>query len=327
MTCAVLTPALLLVLASTLAAQQPAPGPAPVFRSSANLVPLSVTVTDANKHFVLGLTAADFTVFEDGVQQRVQFFESTEIPLDLILLLDASSSMSGRMPIVHEAAVGFLRTLRDGDRGAVVAFADGVDIRQALTGDRQALEDAVHGTVAKGATAFHNALYISLKQFGRRARQDGAVRRQAIAVLTDGEDTSSLVTFDDVLSMAQQSGVGIYPIALQSRYAAGRLASAGQRRHYSGSEYSLRRLAQETGTQAFFPLEATELKSVYAAIAQELSSQYSLAYAPTNGRTDGRYRRIVVRVADRPELRLRTRTGYSVELGRSASASTVLRER
>jgi VWFA-related protein len=315
-------PALLLIFGTAVAAQQqPASEPPPqVFRSGANLVPLSVTVTDGNKQFVKGLTAADFSVFEDGVEQAVQFFEATDTPLDLILLLDTSSSMSDKMDVVHEAAIGFLRTLRKTDRGAVVAFADGVDILQPLTTDHDALEQAVRKTAARGATSLHNALYISLKQFGRGARQDGDVRRQAIAVLSDGEDTSSLISFDDVLEVARKTGVGVYPIALQSKYAASRMASTGQRRFFSEAEYGMRLLAQETGAQAFFPVQIFELKGIYANIAQELSSQYSLAYAPTNSRPDGRFRKIQVRIASRPELKLRTRSGYTAELGRAAAA-------
>jgi VWFA-related protein len=293
----------------------------PVFRTGTHLVPLNVTVTDPNNQFVKGLTASDFAVFEDGIQQQVEFFETTDVPLDLIILLDTSSSMSDKMDVVHEAAVGFLRGLREGDRGAVVAFADGVDVLQELTSDRQALEGAVRRTVARGATSLYNAIYISLKQFGGGTAAGDSIRRQAIAVLSDGEDTSSLVTFDDVLALARKSGVGIYPIALQSKYAASRLASTGQRRYFSESEYSLRMLAQETGAQAFFPLQIFELEDVYAAIAAELSFQYSIAYASANSRADGRFRRIVVRIASRPELRLRTRTGYTAERSRSAPAS------
>ena len=313
-------PALLLVLMPVLAAQQaslPAEPSAAVFRSSANIVPLNVTVTDASRQFVRGLTATDFAVFEDGVPQQVKFFEATDTPLDLIVLIDTSSSMSDKMDVVHEAASGFLKTLKAGDRGAVVSFADGVDVVQQLTADRDSLEQAVRKTAARGATSLNNALYISLKQFGRAARQDGDLRRQAIAVLSDGEDTSSLVSFDDVLDLARKSGVSIYPIVLQSKYAS-KMMPQGQRRSYSESEYSMRSLAQETGAQAFFPNQIVELKGIYASIAQELSSQYAIAYAPVNARADGRFRRIMVRVASRPELKLRTRTGYTAEVRKAA---------
>ena len=316
--------ALLLAMLSTVWAQQPVSSTpdtqSPVFRSGTHLVPLNITVTDSHKQFVKGLTAADFEVLEDGVQQQVQFFEASEVPLDLILLLDTSSSMSDKMDVVHEAATGFVKTLRREDRGAIVAFADGVDVVQQLTSDRAVLEQAIRRTGARGATSLNNALYISLRQFGRGARQDGDVRRQAIAVLSDGEDTSSLVSFDDVLREARKSGVSIYPIALQSKYTSARLASTGQRRFFSQSEYSMRTLAQETGAQAFFPAQIVELKRIYGTIAEELSSQYSIAYAPANNRADGRFRRISVRVPARPDVRLRTRTGYTAEAGRSIAA-------
>ncbi|MGH8637924.1 MAG: VWA domain-containing protein, partial [Burkholderiales bacterium] len=236
---------------------------------------------------------------------------------------DTSSSMSDKMDVVHEAAVGFLRTLGPGDRGAVVGFADGVAVLQELSGDRASLEQAIRSTRARGATSLHNALYIALKQFGRGTGPEGDVRRQVIAVLSDGEDTSSLVSFDDVLAVARKSGVGIYPIALQSKNAASRLVSSGQRRFFSESEYSLRLLAQETGAQAFFPMQIFELKDIYAEIAQELSNQYSFAYAPANGRADGGFRRIVVRIPARPELTLRARTGYTAETGRSSRAAPI----
>ena len=280
----------------------------PVFRSGASLVALSVTVTDKSKRFVTGLEARDFAVFEDGVQQEVRFFESSAVPIDLIILLDTSSSMRHRMELVHDAALGFIKTLRDGDRGAVVAFNNGVDVVQPLTGDCTALESAIRSTVAVGATALHNALYVSLKQFGRRAKDTSEVRRQALAVLSDGDDTSSLIGFDDVLEVAQKSGVSIYPIALSPEFELDRSASGAP--IFSQSQYSMRKLAQDTGAQAFFPESAHELGAIYEAISKELSNQYSIGYSPRNGRSDGRFHRIVVRVTSRPELRPRARTGY-----------------
>ena len=298
-----------------------------VFRSATQLVPLNVTVIGVDDQFVRGLTADDFLVLEDGVRQDVRFFDTSDVPLDLIILLDTSASMSDKMGVVHQAAAGFLDTLRPGDRGAVVAFNDGVDIVHTLTDDAAALKGAVGRTRARGATSLHNALYIALKQFGLGSRSAAAeVRRQAIAVLSDGEDTSSLVSFDDVLATARTSGVSIYPIGLRSRFTAAQAALSG-RRQFSQSEYSLRKLAQETGGQAFFPKAPVELADVYAAIARELASQYSIAYTPSNTAGDGRYRRIVVKVESRPELRLRTRTGYTMEPRRAEYSSTAGRAR
>ncbi len=305
---------LLLALLATIACvraqeQSPAGPQAPTFRSGTNLVALNVTVTDGAAHYVSGLRPADFAVFEDGVQQSVRFFESTGVPVDLIVLLDTSSSMTDKMEVVHDAASGFLKTLREGDRGAVVAFNDTVSVVQPLTNDRTLLEKAVLSTRAHGATALNNALYIALKQFGQAARQDGDVRRQAIAVLSDGDDTASLVSFEDVMTLARRTGVNVYTVGLQSRYVAQRTEST--HRYFSEADYAMRTLARETGAQSFFPLQAGELKNVYASIANELARQYSIGYVPANPRSDGRFHRVVVQITSRPELRPRTRLGYT----------------
>jgi VWFA-related protein len=322
--CLVIVFALLFAAVPVAPAQQPSPDasqpPPSVFRCGASLVSLNVTVTDASKRFVRGLQVEDFAVYEDGVQQRVQFFEAGDVPIDLILLIDGSSSMRDKMGVVHEAALGFLKTLRDRDRAAIVSFSDNVSVAQPLTSDRAALEIAVKGTQANGATALHNAIYISLKEFGRSAQHGGDLRRQAIAVLSDGEDTSSLVSFDDVLSTARKSGVSIYPIRVQSEFSGLRAQQDTAKKYFSESAYALKTLAQETGGQAYFPGQITDLKNVYAGIAQELSAQYSIGYTPTNVRRDGRFRRILVQLPLQPTLKPRARAGYTADADRAAAA-------
>jgi Ca-activated chloride channel family protein len=315
--CLTLGGVLAVAVAATAAAQSPVRTPEPtVFRSGASLVALNVTVTDREKHFVPGLTADDFAVFENGVRQDVRFFEATAAPLDLIVLIDTSSSMRHRMDTVHQAALGFLGRLRSGDRGAVVAFNDGVRVLQPLTGDCQALERAVRSTVGSGGTALNNALYISLKQFGRRALSEGDVRRQAIVVLSDGVDTASVISFDDVLDVARTTGVSVYPIALGPQPTDRQDPRAGD---VSRSHFSMRQIAQETGAQAFFPASVAELAGIYAGIAEELSSQYSLAYTPIDTRPDDRLRRIAVRLTTRPDLKPRARTGYVAGTARTVA--------
>jgi len=309
-----------LTLGVSARAQSPAPGQpsqGTVFRSGASLVALNVTVTDGRR-LVPGLVQDDFSVYEDGVQQHVQFFESHEVPIDLILLIDTSASMSDKIDIVHEAAIGFLRTLRDQDRGAVVTFGDNVNIVQQLTPDRGVLEQAVRQAQAHGSTALNNALYVAMKQFGRSAQQAGEVRRQAIAVLSDGEDTSSVIGFDDVLAMARKSGINIYTICLQNRYSIARAESG--RKYFSESDFAMKTLAQETGALSYFPQTVQELKGIYAGISDELSNQYSIGYSPSNWRPDGRFRRIIVKVNAHPEFRPRARLGYTAETPRTAQS-------
>jgi Ca-activated chloride channel homolog len=301
-------------------AQSPAPSQPSqesVFRSGASLVALNVTVSDG-KRLVPGLGETDFAVYEDGVLQHVQFFESQEVPIDLILLIDTSASMADKMEVVHEAAIGFLKTLRESDRGAVVTFGDNVNIAQQLTSNRAVLEQAVRQAQPHGSTALNNALYVAMKQFARAAQQAGEIRRQAIAVLSDGEDTSSVIGFDDVLAMARKSGINIYTICLQNRYSVAR-AETG-RKYFSESDYAMKTLAHETGALAYFPQTVQELKGIYAGISDELTNQYSIGYSPSNWRPDGRFRRIVVRINAHPEFQPRARQGYTAETPKTANS-------
>jgi Ca-activated chloride channel homolog len=306
-----------LVLAATVvvvAQQAPAPTLPPVanpsFTTSTSLVALNVSVVDKQSRYVTGLQPTDFTVFEDGIPQNVRFFESHSVPVDLIVLLDASASMGDKLPVVHEAAIGFLKTLRDRDRGAIVSFDDSVRVLEPLTSDRGALERAIQTTGAHGSTALNNAIYISLKQFGQLAQHNAEVRRQAIAVLTDGEDTSSMVSFDDVLALARRSGVSIYMVGLQSPNAEA-FATDPHHRFQTQSDFALKTLAHETGAQAFFPSQVTQLKGIYSSIAEELANQYSIGYVPANTSAASAFRRITVRLLSHPELTLRTRAGYT----------------
>lgn len=287
----------------------------PTFKSTASLVALNVTVTDPGLKYVSGLQPSDFAIYEDGVKQDVQFFESDAVPVDLIVLLDTSSSMADKMDVVHEAASGFLKTLRAGDRGAVVAFADNVSVLQPLTGDRELLLQAIRKTGAHGSTALYNAVYISLKQFGQTTRGSAEVRRQAIVVLSDGQDTSSLVSLDDVMAIARRMGVNIYTVSLQSKLASQAIEPRG-RRMFSDADFAMTSMARETGAQAFFPGTA-DLKHVYGTIATELAHQYSIGYVPANTRPDGRFRRVIVQIITRPELHPRTRLGYTPADGRT----------
>ena len=296
--------------------EQPA---TPTFRAASALVALNVTVQDRGAKFVRDLQPADFVVYEDGVKQAVQFFESTRVPVDLIVLIDTSTSMRDKLSIVHEAASGFLKTLRPDDRGAVVSFANTVTVLQPLTSDLALLESAVRSTTPNGSTCLNNAVYIALKQFGQAARQDGDVRRQAIVVLSDGADTASLVSFDDVLGLARRTGVSIYTVSLQSAAQARQEEILGRRRGMEDADFTMKTLAKETGAQSFFP-DPAALKGVYAAIASELASQYSIGYVPANGQSDGTFRRVNVQVVTRPDLRSRTRLGYTAEGRRPAAA-------
>jgi Ca-activated chloride channel family protein len=284
---------------------------AATFRTGVDLVALSVVVTDGKEAFVNGLTADNFAVFEDGIRQEVSFFAAGDVPLDLAILLDTSASMTDKMATAQAAAIGFASTLRPADRLLVVDIKDTTKIIAPLSGDLDAAKAAIRATSARGGTGLYNGLYLTLKELAKQRRVNGDVRRQALVVLSDGDDTASLMSFDDVMDLAKQSGISIYTITLKSKWAsrATTLATSSQR-YFSQSEYSMKALAQETGGRSFFPAEITELAGVYSLIADELASQYALGYTSKNPKRDGTYRRVIVRITDRPGTQTRTRTGY-----------------
>jgi Ca-activated chloride channel family protein len=299
-------PRLLVVTLAVVLGLQERPGlaqdQAPAFRSAVDLVSLNITVTDGSGRYVTDLTAGDFMVFEDGAHQDLILFNRTNLPIALSLLLDTSSSMEDRLVTAQEAAVGFASQLRPDDLAEVVDFDSSAQVLQAYTSDRGELERAIRRTVAGGSTSLYNAVYISLKGFQKIAvRRAEEVRRQALVVLSDGEDTSSLVSFDEVLDLAKRSETAIFCIGLQSRDSSGR--------GFREATFALRQLATQTGGRAFFIEDVQELAGVYSQISAELSSQYTVGYTSKNTRRDGSWRRVIARV-DRPNVTVRTKQGY-----------------
>lgn len=291
--------------------QQPPPSPPPQgpqgqlpsFRAGVDIVSLTVTVTEPDGRYVTGLDAADFSVYEDGVKQDIQFFNRSNLPVALSLLLDTSASMEEKMTTAQEAAIGFARRLRPEDLGELIDFDTRVDVAQAFTSSLPALEAAIRKTSAGGSTSLYNAVYIALKELRKvRAKTEADVRRQAIVLLSDGEDTSSLVTYDQVLDLAKRSETAIYTIGLRAR-------DEVQSKGFREAEFVLRDLAQQTGGRVFFPSRIEDLAGVYTQISEELASQYLVGYISKNARRDGTWRRLVVR-ANRPGANARTKQGY-----------------
>ena len=288
-------------------AQPAAPSPSaqsqrPAFRAGVDIVSLNVTVTDVQNHYVTDLDQGDFSVFEDGARQDVTFFTRRQQPIALSLLLDSSASMEDKLPTLQTAASNFVHRLKPNDIAQVVDFDSRVDVKQGFTGNQTDLESAIQQTSAGGSTSLHNAIYIALKELRKiRAVSEEEVRRQALVVFSDGEDTSSLVSFEEVLDLAKRSETAIYTIALRG--------PDTQTKGFHEAEYVMRTLAQETGGRAFFPIRIDDLNGVYSQIADELASQYTIGYTSKNPRRDGAWRRVVVQVA-RTGLVTRAKKGY-----------------
>ena len=285
-------------LGAVLGAQSPQ-----IFRAGVELVSLNVTVTDNTGRLITGLNQEDFQVFEDGAKQDITFFTRAQLPIALALLLDTSASMDTKLGTAQEAAIGFAKRLRTQDLASVIDFDSRVVILQPFTNDGAALEKAIRETSAGGSTSLYNAAYIALNEMKKlRARSVEEIRRQAIVVLSDGEDTSSLLPFEEVLELAKRSVTGIYAIGLRAKEP--RVMST-----FNEADFVLKSLSQETGGRAFFPQSVGELDAIYSQIGDELSSQYTLGYTSKNPKRNGAWRRIVLRI-NRPNAIPRTKQGY-----------------
>ena len=295
---------------ATESAPAPATPPAaspqqPSFRAGVELVSLNVTVTDQTQKYVVDLSQDDFQVYEDGVKQDVTLFNRTNLPIALALLVDTSASMETRLPIAQEAAIGFARKLRPQDLAEIIDFDSRVIVLQNFTNKASDLETAIRKTSAGGSTSMYNAIYIALKDLKKAvATNSDEIRRQAIVVLSDGEDTSSLLPFEEVLDLAKRSETAIYAIGLRASE-----SSSSASKGFKEAEFVLRQLAQETGGRSFFPNQIADLNGIYGQIAEELSSQYTVGYTSKNPKRDGAWRRVVVRV-NRPASTARAKLGY-----------------
>ena len=239
----------------------------PSFRAGVDLVSLNVTVTEGTKYVT------------DLNQSKLQ--------------------------TAQEAAIGFAKKLRPQDLAEVIDFDSRVVVLQNFTNSAGELESAIRKTSAGGSTSMYNAIYIALKDLKKVvAKSPDEIRRQAIIVLSDGEDTSSLLPFEEVLDLAKRSETAIYTIGLRANE-----GPATSTRGFKEAEFVLRQFSQETGGRAFFPNQIADLNNVYGQIADELSSQYIVGYTSRNPKRDGAWRRIVVRV-NRPNTAARTKLGY-----------------
>ena len=225
------------------------------------------------------------------------------ILIALSLVIDSSTSMEQRMATAQQAAIGFVKRLTVKDVAQVVDFDSQPIVLQPFTSDSDALERAIRRTSAGGSTSLYNAVYVALSDLRTvRAASTEDIRRQAIVLLSDGEDTSSLVEYEEVLTLAKKSEVIVYAIGLRSR-------TDTPTRGWNEAEFVLKSLAQETGGQWFFVDDVNALEAIYAQIADELANQYTLGYTSKNLKQDGAWRRIMVKMT-RPNTSARTKSGY-----------------
>jgi Ca-activated chloride channel homolog len=281
-----------------------------VFSSRSELVALHVTVIDRDADLVSGLPRNAFTIYEDGKEQQVVFFENADAPVTVGLVMDNSGSMTRIRDTVIDAGVAFSKASHPADELFVVHFNErvwpGLIPPEHFTTDRDRLKVALLRSTARGQTALFDAVLAGLKQL-----ESGGHQKKALVVISDGGDNASHARFEDVHAAALRMDALIYSVGLYDRYAG------------DANPELLRKLAHSTGAEAFFPKRASDVAPTFNRIASELRTGYTLGYVPAVSLGTPGYRRVEVKVnaSDGRRLRARARSGYTAGLAASAHAS------
>lgn len=310
--------------------QQPAQDEA--IRLRAEEVLLNVTVTDSYGHQATELTKDEFIVAEDGQRQDIASFLVSSVPVNVVLMLDASGSVISEINSLRDAAMHFVNQLGPEDKTSVIEFHTNVELIQDWTAKADEVRHALswrfkpgmvqtrQGGFTYGSTALYDAIFSAADE--QLTKVEG---RKAIILLTDGDDTSSKVTYEQALTSIIKSGSVVYVISKarafineldRYRGKAGRVFGGGTAQQadifaerFERAERLMTDLAARTGGRIFSPLEDKEMKDVYGQVARELKNQYIITYVPKNLEHDGRLRHVKVFLA-RPGYAARTRDSY-----------------
>lgn len=288
--------ALLLTLVSGCALLVTAQDSEDELKIESSIVVLNATIKDGEGKTVPGLKKSQFKVFEDGVEQKLEFFSAEETPFAAVILLDTSGSMEERVSMARSAAIRFLFGLRESDNASIYRFDSKVILIQDFSNSRD-ISESIFELKADGMTRMNDAIYEAVVELGKRPE-----KRKAIIVLSDGEDTMSKYSVDKALKMALKADVVIYTVDMSTAGNSRRIQNQG----------TLRNLAEKTGGIFIETPGGAAMRTAFGNIVQELGTQYTLGYSPANTKKDGKWRAIELKVA-RPGLTIRTKKGYSAD--------------
>jgi len=280
--------------------EAPVPAQQQVFRVAADVVTLPVTVTARGDALVSGLQRDQFTVLDDGHPQTVSYFATgatPEVPVHLGLLLDTSGSMQRDLASATSAAIRFVNQFEEARDVTFVDFSTQVRVSRFEPGSYPHLFARIRANTADGYTALYDAVAMYL---AAAEEQDG---QKVLLLYTDGGDSRSSTSFSDVIEMLRLSQVIVYVIGyVENQPSSGRMVH----------QMRMNDIAHQTGGAVFYPTGRVDLDRIYARILDELNGRYTLGYTPANTATDGRWRKVQVRV-NAPGVRgltVRTRPGY-----------------
>ena len=306
-------------LAQTQQPQQPPPPPAESSQRqvvTVELVNLLATVLDRRQRFVTDLEKGNFRVYEDNQLQTVSFFSrETDLPLRVGLLLDTSLSIRDRLQFEKDAAIDFLHATirRHVDLAFLMTFDAEAALLQEYTDDLNSLQEVILRQSSGGNTALYRGIHQACEQSLARPplpKQENQEVRLVLVVISDGIDSDpGGPSRSQAIEACQRAGAVIYTISTSTDWLSFSGGEKPRKYHKTEGDLVLEQFSEETGGRAFFPYRVDDLAQSFQDIGDELRSQYSLAYTPTNRRADGAFRKIKVEV-DRKGLTVRTRKGY-----------------
>lgn len=292
--------------------QEPSQVETPVTSRAVNV---PVSVLDKKGQPVVGLTKGDFLVFEDKKPVQFDFLgeikELEKLPIYVGVLMDTSSSTSGKLGFEKEAAKNFLYTVTRTrkDWAAFVTFDQDVNLRQDFTKNLDFLERAIDGVKKPGT---QTALFDAIWQFCDEKMRSVASPRRALVVITDGDDTYSRARIEDAIQMAQRTDTIIYAISTKGGFTGSAVPGVEAGTVKDSGDKELDRLAEQTGGRSFFTGDMLALERAFKKIGEGLRSQYLLSYKP-EGPFDGRERRIEVRLASGNGYKVNAKRGYTAD--------------
>jgi Ca-activated chloride channel homolog len=268
-----------------------------------DLALVNVTVTDPQDRFVTGLESDNFRIFENSVEQEIQYFSSEDVPISVGVIFDLSGSMANKVGKAREAALQFFKTANPQDEFSLVSFNDRAELMSGFTSSVEDLQSRILSAPAKGRTALLDAIYLGLIQM--RTARNG---KRALLIMSDGGDNNSRYTEKDIKRMVREAGAQLYSVGIFDPF---------EYRSRTPEELSgpslLSEVTELTGGRAFSVGNINELPDIAAKIGAELRNQYILGYRPSNKLHDARWRKIKVKLRTPkglPALSVYAKTGY-----------------
>jgi Ca-activated chloride channel family protein len=291
----------LILVCGVFHARQSAKQPTPTLKVDVGLVLVNATVSDPQGRVVTGLEPEHFQLWEDKVEQKIEYFSSEDTPLSLGLIFDATGSMQDKISTARDAAVTFLKAGNPEDEYFLVEFSERPKLVEDFTTDISRLQNRLIFTPAKGLTPLYDAVYLGLEKI-----KNANHSKKALLLISDGEDNHSRYTSFQIKEFVKEQNVQIFAIGITGGYE----DSLGTDRT---GRAIIEELAGTTGGRAFFTDSVYELEDICTKIAVELKNQYVIGYRSTNDAKDGKWRKIRMKVnppKGLPNMTVRGKSGY-----------------